>query len=82
MNLNAFHYLNEPCCECVDSRSGMCESLMRLKSLSADACDESGGFLWCREIDPAIAIDDEEGGLSLLASLDAILGEICKFLSQ
>ena len=75
MHLNTGTYLKEPCCEWVDSRSGMCESLMRLTVLSSDACEDSSGFLWlcCLGIDVAIA-DDDEGGLSLLVSLEAILG--------
>ena len=53
----------------------MCESLMRLTVLSSDACEESSGFLCCRCIVVTIsAADDDEGGRSLLASLDAILG--------
>ena len=53
----------------------MWESLMRLTVLSSDACEDSSGFpLCCRfgGIDVAIA-DDDEGGLSLLVSLEAIL---------
>ena len=53
----------------------MCVSLMRLTVLSSDACEESSGFLCCRCIVVTIsAADDDEGGRSLLASLDAILG--------
>ena len=53
----------------------MCESLMRLTVLSSEACEESSGFLCCRCIVVTIsAAEIDEGGRSLLASLDAILG--------
>ena len=54
----------------------MWESLMRLTVLSSEACEDSCGFL-CRGMDVAIIAapiaDDDEGGLSLLVSLEAIL---------
>ena len=53
----------------------MWESLMRLTVLSSDACDDSGGFRCCLGIDVAIT-DEEDGGLSLLWSLEAILLQI------
>ena len=72
--------LNELCCEWVDSRSGMWESLMRLTVLSSEACEDSSGFLCIRGMDVAIMAapiaDDDEGGLSLLVSLDGILVQI------
>ena len=53
----------------------MWESLMRLTVLSSEACEERSGFLCCRCIVVTIsAAEDDEGGRSLLASLDAILG--------